>query len=179
MPSGISASRVASRSSSMPSTVVVQCVWRHVARHRVHRGARTHREDPHPSRRGWDRVDQPSPRTAAACARSRTPGHPITERILTASTGAQRRAAPHLPHPGPQPAWQALIVAGSTKSHRLDREMAALGPPTNLSATTSILPQQRRSAVCPAYPSPEGCGRFLHRLLREDGGVGRLGREFP
>ena len=39
----------------------------------------------------------------------------------------------------------------STISHRLDREMAVLRPATNLPATTSILPGQRRSAGCLAY----------------------------
>ena len=37
-------------------------------------------------------------------------------------------AAPHLPRPGPPPARRALIIAGSTQSAPLDREMSALGP---------------------------------------------------
>ena len=51
-------------------------VWRNVACHRVHRDSRGHREDPRPSRRPQHRLQQPLPRTAAACVRSRTPRPP-------------------------------------------------------------------------------------------------------
>ena len=35
--------------------------------------------------------------------------------------------APHLPRPGPPPACRGLIIAGSTQSVHVDREMSALG----------------------------------------------------
>ena len=131
-------------------------MWRHDARHRAHRDSRGHREEPYPSRCARDRLNRPPTRTAAACARSAIPGLPTADRFLTASTGAQRPRCASPPALGPQPTWQALIIAGSTKSHRLDREMAALGPTTNLSATTSRLPQQRRSAGCFSCPLRTG-----------------------
>ena len=63
-------------------------MWRHVAGHRVHRYARGHREDPHPSRRAQGQLHRPPPRTAAPCPASATPGIPITAPILTAPAGA-------------------------------------------------------------------------------------------
>ena len=63
-------------------------VWRYVARHRVRRDARTHRENPHPSRRPQHRLHRPPPRTAAPSAASPTPGLPISSPVLTAPAGA-------------------------------------------------------------------------------------------
>ena len=65
-------------------------VWRHVARHRVHRHARGHRQVPHPSRRPQGQLQRPPPRTAAACPASATPSLPITAPIVSAPAVAPR-----------------------------------------------------------------------------------------
>ena len=62
-------------------------VWRYAARHRVHRNARTHRENPHPSRRPQHRVHRPPPRTAAPSASHPTPGRPLSGPVLTVPAG--------------------------------------------------------------------------------------------
>ena len=79
---------------------------------------------------------------------------PVTGRVLTAPTGAPRprRASPPK-RPGPPPCCRARFAADS-KSHQIDRGMSALKPTTNLTTTTPILPEQRRSAGCFSYPSP-------------------------
>ena len=41
------------------------------------------------------------------------------------------------------------------QSHRIDCRMSALGPTTNLTTTTPILPDQRKSAGCFSYPPGE------------------------
>ena len=64
--------------------------------------------------------------------------------------GAYHYAAPHLPSPGSPPCCNARFAAHA-KSHQLDRDIFALGPTTSLTASTSILPQQRKSAGCIAY----------------------------
>ena len=57
--------------------------------------------------------------------------------------------------PAPLPTCHARFAADS-KSHQLDRELSALGPTTNLTTTTPILPQQRRSAGCFSCPLRTG-----------------------
>ena len=126
----------------MPSTVVVQCVCggtlrviacieapeliERILTHRVAGGT------------GW--INHP-PHTAAAYARSRTPGHPITERILTASTGAQRprRASP--PAPGP-----TACLAGS---HRCRFHQIASPRPRNGGARTANEPVSDHINIAP------------------------------
>ena len=67
-------------------------------------------------------------------------------------SGAYHYAVPHLPSPGSPPCCNARFAAHA-KSHQLDRDIFALGPTTSLTASTSILPQQRKSAGCIAYSS--------------------------
>ena len=86
---------------------------------------------------------------------------PITGHVLTAPTGAPRaRRAPHLPSaPGPPPCCRGRFAADS-KSHQIDRRTSALEPTTNLTTTTPILPEQRRSAGCFSYPSAPSSGKM-------------------
>ena len=57
----------------------------HAARHRMHRDARTHRENPHPSHHARGRRHPPPPRTSAP-----TPRLPISGPVLTAPAGASQ-----------------------------------------------------------------------------------------
>ena len=70
-----------------------------IRQYRVHRNARTHREDPHPSRRARDRRHQSPPRTTAPCASHPTPGLHLSSPVLTAPAGAPhcRCASPPVP----------------------------------------------------------------------------------
>ena len=89
-------------------------VWRHVARHRVHRDFRTHRENPHPSRRPQHRGHRPPPRPAAPCAASPTSGLPISGPVLTAPHGrttAPLRLVPRALR-SPAPSRHAFLFAG-------------------------------------------------------------------
>ncbi len=77
---------------------------------------------------------------------------PVTGRVLIAPTGTPRprRASPPK-RSGPPPCCRARFAADS-KSHQIDRGMSAFEPTTNLTTTTPILPEQRRSAGCFSYP---------------------------
>ena len=77
---------------------------------------------------------------------------PVTGRVLTAPTGTPRprRASPPK-RPCPPLCCRARFAADS-KSHQIGRGMSALEPTTNLTTTTPILPEQRRSAGCFSYP---------------------------
>ena len=135
-------------------------VWRHVARHRMHRTPRTHREEPHPSRRAQHRLHRPPPRTAVARASHPTPGLPISDPVLTApggcSTAPLRLAS--LALRSPAPSRHAFLFAGS-KSHHPDRDSSALAPMSNPTTTGPILPQPSQSTLYSSYPSARcGCG---------------------
>ena len=77
-------------------------VWRHIARHRVHRDPRRHRENPHPSRRPQHRLHRLPPRTAAPCATKRNPRPPHHRRCPDCARGcttAPLRLASCAPRP--------------------------------------------------------------------------------
>ena len=82
-----------------------------------------HRENPHPSRRARDRRHQSPPRTAAACARRRTPGLPITEPTLTAPALRHGPVAPRFLRPSAHP-----VIA--TCFHDCRLQIAAFRPRT-------------------------------------------------
>ena len=102
-----------------------------------------------------------------------------------------RRGAAHCAHrcatapprltskrPGPPPSCRARFAADS-KSRQIDRRMSALEPTTNLTTTTPILPEQRRSAGCFSYPSSEpSSGRGAQRndrgRTRNEAGLRKL-----
>ena len=112
------------------------CVWRHIARHRVHRDARRHRENPHPSRRPQHRLHRLPPRTAAPCAASATPGLPITDAVLTAPAGA------------PQP--RCASPPAPLGIHRLPDIRSRLPAPNRVTSTAICLfPHQHRTRQRP------------------------------
>ena len=130
-------------------------MWRHVARHRVHRDPQAHREDPDPSRRARDRRHQSPPRTAAPSPASPTSGLPITDLVLTAParrcvTAPLRLASRALRSPAPS--RHAFLFAGA-KSHHPDRDSSALVPISNSTTTGPILPQPSQSTLYSSYPS--------------------------
>ena len=111
-------------------------VWRHIARHRVHRDPRRHRENPHPSRRPQHRLHRLPPRTDAPCATSATPGLPIPDAVLTAPAGA------------PQP--RCASPPAPLGLHRLPDIRSPLPAPNRVTSTANCLfPHRHRTRQRP------------------------------
>ena len=163
--------------SNASSISTSSAVWRYVACHRVHRHARDHQENPHSSRRARSRPHPQPPRTTAACARCRTPRLPVSDRALTAPTGAPRPHCASPPRPPPARVLLAMLAL-LPNPNRISStaQISALAPATNPTTITPILPQQRRSAGCFSYPwTPcRRCGGGTYPAAGTDGAQGAV-----
>ena len=169
-------------------------MWRHVARHRVHRTPRAHRDNPHPSRRARDRRHQFPPAHRRPIPRKpnlRSPHLRPCPDCARRCTTARLRLASRALRP-PPPSGHGFMFAGS-KSRHLDRDSSALsavatssGRPAISSTGTSLVPgtgMPMRRANAPAVARFAGApivpGGRLERELRVAASVPNRTRTRP
>ena len=148
------------------------CVLRHIARHRVHRDARTHRDDPHPSRRARDRGGRRVERISASigpAGRFVTPVYSATSRTTTA--GRAPTYSTQWPHDRGRSFQTATTAAGSRRT-----EIDGAGSETSWCRPTGRRPTRRvpggdmrRTVALASYAQ----GRIETPARSDDGGSGR------
>ena len=165
------ASRVSSRAHTLDAAAQARLphrhrtlwrVWRHAARHRVHRDplkCRSLRELAHSSRRSSPISPRATPRASTAPAHRRSirispnprpaPLQPCPDCARGCTPAPLRLASRALRSPAPS--RHAFLFAGA-KSHHPDRDSSALVPISNPTTTGPILPQPSQSTLYSSYP---------------------------